>query len=80
MDICIDYSDKGIWIAWDAERGRYNFPRLEVCSNPVRLMTIMASDYPQAKIFPSDAAKMIVEYKLDGYIGSSLYHHDLERK
>jgi hypothetical protein len=80
MVICIDYSEKGCWIAWDKERGVNSFPRLEVCGNPVRLQVVMQRKYPDAIIEISEAASMValpmMDDYIDKYVGSSLHKHD----
>lgn len=80
MIICIDYSDKGCWIAWDKDKGVDVFPRLEVCGNPFRLQVVMQRKYPDAIIEISEAARLValpmMDEWVDGYVGSSLHKHD----
>jgi hypothetical protein len=77
--IFIDYSDKNIWIAWDADKGRDSFPRLEVCGNPARLSVIMGKRYPEAKIVMSEAAEFFLDPMFFDYIGSSIHKFDLSQ-
>jgi len=80
MVICIDYSDKGLWIAWDEAKGVDHYPRLEVCANPLRLQTVLQAKFPDAIIKGSDALSIIADPMMNDYIGSGLHKHDLGKK